>query len=598
MDDALRVFRDHWGHKGFRRYQQTTIETVLSGDDVLAVMPTGAGKSACFQVPAILQEGGAIVISPLIALMKDQVDDCHRRGIPATFINSHVDDEEISDRLEGFIGGTYKLLYCSPERLPNRMFRDAMQRSDVSYIVVDEAHCCSQWGHDFRPQYMNIRQLVLALTHRDERPSVIALTATATKLVVEDICHSLGLNPDEVTQIVADPIRGNIHYLVEHPSNPWRMFQQWMEDFDPRAGRAVVYACTKGTSEKLAEVVSSAHGDLVGFYHAGMSRDKRTAVQDAFKSGAIKVVCATTAFGMGVDVDDILLVYNFGVPGSIEDLTQQGGRAARNPELQGTHIVSVDEWSVDFQNRLIMDSNPPWRCYQLLWGWLHEELSPGEECRATQEAMAQKVTSKGRGKISPRQVGAVLRRMTSYGLVRSTPVDAGTPITFVVNGMRDLLRAIDEGEDRGRAIAHAVWRALWELALEPALNGDASQTVYVNKGAIAKHAGCQTYAVTVALQQLLSKRPGTVTAIGETYTGNAVRILKWMERLDTTLPKDKIEAKLQSDLARFQHLISYTRLRTEKERIEKIRHYFLSDEGSAAPAPAPRQLTQRGREGA
>ena len=598
MEEALEVFQAHWGHQAFRRDQQAAIECVLAGQDVICVLPTGGGKSAIFQVPALLdRDQVTLVVSPLIALMKDQVDDAERRKVPATFINSTLDDEEQEERMQGVISGAYRLLYLTPERIRSGAFIEAVQRTAVARIVVDEAHCASVWGHDFRPAYARIHELVRALTHEDRRPPVLAVTATATPLVIEDVCASLGLDPDQVTKIVGDPIRANITYRSERPGNPWRLFQETIRSFDPHRGRAVVYSCTKKGAEHLAEVVRESHGDIVDFYHAGMSGPRRTEVQERFKRGEARIICATTAFGMGIDVEDILLVYNHGVPGSLEDLVQMAGRAGRNQALQATHILSVDDWSISFQQGLIEDANPPWRCYPLVWDWLHSQLQPTEELRISQHDMSQQITAERRGSISPNQVGAVLRRMAAYGLIRSRPVDKGTPISFRVEGMRQLLASVDAGKDPGRPIAHAVWRALWKaLEMELDLSAGPTQTVYVNKVAIAQDAGVQSYGVGRALDLARDKRPGTILEIGNTYTGNAIRILRWREQIDEILPADRIEAKLQSDLARFQHLLAYTLLPTSDARKQKIRDYFLK-EGGAAPLRKTRpSLTQRGRE--
>lgn len=582
LSRALAVFREHWKHPDFRKYQRRVIEAALDGDDVLAVLPTGAGKSACFQVPTLCKDGGAIVISPLISLMKDQVDDCLARGIPATFVNSSIDEDEMHDRYADFQSGTYQLFYVAPERIRSKVFVEAMQLSDVSYIVVDEAHCCSQWGHDFRPDYMRIFELVSALTGRGGvRPPIIAVTATATPRVVEDIATALGL--DNYVQIVADPVRPNLDYIVERWGRSWDIFREWVRDFDVVSGRHVVYAGTRAGSEKLAGVVKQEHGDgLVAFYHAGMKPDERTTVQEAFKSGEKPVVCATTAFGMGIDVASIRTVVNFGIPGSLEDYMQQTGRAGRDGKPSKVVLIT-DQWGEDFQHKLVENANPPWPYYSLVWEWLHRVLKPGETLRQTLADMAQDITSMRLGSIDPEQVGVVLSRMHSKNLIERRSVDAGTPITVDAMRFRALLR--DE-TDRAKPVIKNVWRVIWSKIVDPELRKPTTEprtvlTVYVNRKGLTELAECSQLMVRRALEALKDRK--VALRVGDTYTGKTVKILEWRADLDDHLPRELIEEKRACDQARLRRMIDYTKLRRRTERVEFLQRYFLRGDEVAAP---------------
>lgn len=577
MDKARRLLRKHWGYEEFRKNQAVVVKEALDRTDGIAVLPTGDGKSVCFQIPALYYEGGAIVISPLIALMKDQVDDCTRRKIAATCINSHVDEDEAEERLQDFIGGVYKLLYIAPERLNSKHFMHEIGRADVSYIVVDEAHCCSEWGHDFRPDYMRIDRLVKVLTKRDgERPPIIAVTATATDLVVRDIVKSLGMTQD-YWHVVADPIRPNIRYTVEDctgsSGRSFNVARDIIEKMDLVDGRHIIYGNTRSLTEKLAEMVQQIHrGASAEFYHAGMKQDERERVQESFKSGETPVICATTAFGMGVDVPNIRTVLNFGVPGSLEAFVQQSGRAGRDG-LPSEAIVLVDDYSLGFQWRAIENENPPWPLYGLVWEWLHRVLQPDQTLRKTLNDIAAEITAGRRDVISAPQAGVVLNMLHSRGLIDKRPVDAGTPVQIITTQLQQTIALGSRLPDTTR-----IWKALWDDYVVPATTSGANFspeiTVYVNKRQLMDQAKVKSaLRVTKALEGLLNKG---IRSIGDTYTGNMIRVLKWRADITKTLPLEEIEAKGKSDRDRFRAMLSYTEAGGERERTEFLRRYFLA----------------------
>lgn len=585
IDNALAVFERHWGFTKFRKYQEAVIEPALAGEDVIAVLPTGAGKSACFQVPALCVEGGAIVVSPLIALMKDQVDGCARRGIPAGCVHSHMDDEDKIEAIEDFKAGALKLLYVSPERLNNRTFIETMQRIDVSYIVIDEAHCCSEWGHQFRPDYMRIHRLVRALTGKDgARPPILALTATATSLVINDIKKAIGMHEDACI-VVADPVRTNLNYITEPEGNPWRQVREWISSLDVtrRAQGApshhIVYTVTKRTAEQIAEIAEQEFWPgVAAAYHAGMSGDRRTEVQDAFVSGETPIICATTAFGMGIDVPTIRTVVNFGVPGSIEAFVQQSGRAGRDG-LASSVVLIYDEWSIGFQQQLVSNANPPIPLYNMVWDWLHDALGdPSGSIRTTHREAAQSITALRRGQIHPEQFGVILNVLHSRGLVERRVIDGGLPLMVSPEKYAKLLNDLDT--DKAKDVIKHVWRVLWQFAIEKEVR-DARQSpvsVIVNKEAVRHEAGVTAYMVGKAIEAL-NKR-GVVPVIEDSFRGTEVRVLpdKWRVDLHEHLPVQAIEEKRQSDFRRLSAMLDYARLRTEPERKAAIRAYFLTPE--------------------
>jgi ATP-dependent DNA helicase RecQ len=313
----------------FRAGQKEIIESILAGEDVVALMPTGGGKSLCYQLPAILSEKITIVISPLIALMKDQVDSLTVRGIPATFINSSLDINEIKKRIADIEKGTTKILYIAPERFASAEFRKLFSTLDISLFAVDEAHCVSQWGHDFRPDYLAIGQYIKSLK---KRPSVAAFTATATPEVKDDIIARLDLQNPKV--FIRGFDRPNIRFFAQCDLKPTQRLEEVLRIVKSLkgAGSGIVYAISRKDTETITKYLKSQ--DITArAYHAGMKAEMREKTQDDFMENRFKVIVATVAFGMGVDKADIRFVIHAGMPGSLEGYYQEAGRAGRDGEM-------------------------------------------------------------------------------------------------------------------------------------------------------------------------------------------------------------------------------------------------------------------------
>ncbi|MFA5954319.1 MAG: ATP-dependent DNA helicase RecQ [Patescibacteria group bacterium] len=316
------ILNDVFGYQAYRRGQEDVIAALLDGRDALVVMPTGAGKSLCYQLPSLLLPSLTIVVSPLIALMKDQVDDLNRRGIRATFINSSLSVSELKKRTEEVLAGQYNLLYVAPERFYDQAFVQQLQALKVSLLAIDEAHCISEWGHDFRPSYLRLHIVAEALG----RPPIVALTATATPDVRDDIIKALQLRNPLVMVTGFD--RPNLTYGVVR-ATPSEKIGKVLELIERVPGPAIIYAGTRDSVDTLREVLEV--NDInVAAYHAGMDKLDRETSQRRFMTDEARVMVATNAFGLGIDKPNIRLLVHFDLPGTLEAYYQEAGRAGRD----------------------------------------------------------------------------------------------------------------------------------------------------------------------------------------------------------------------------------------------------------------------------
>lgn len=317
------ILKQYWGYDSFRPLQEDIIFSVMDGHDTLALLPTGGGKSICFQVPAMLLEGICIVVSPLIALMKDQVAQLEKRGITATAIFSGMSAKEIDMTLEDAVNGKYKFIYVSPERLRTEIFQERVKRMQVGLLAIDEAHCISQWGYDFRPPYLQIaefRELIPEVT-------TIALTATATEKVKEDIQDKLAFGEDKRV-FQKSFARANLSYSTLYEEDKDRKLISILNRIE---GSAVVYVRNRRRTREIAELIRK-NGIRADFYHAGLSNEQRDYKQAAWIDNKIRVIVATNAFGMGIDKPDVRVVVHMDLPDSLEAYYQEAGRAGRDTE--------------------------------------------------------------------------------------------------------------------------------------------------------------------------------------------------------------------------------------------------------------------------
>jgi len=323
LTDALTSLHKHFGFDDFREGQREVIGAILEGKDAVVVMPTGSGKSLCYQLPAMMLGGATLVVSPLIALMKDQVDALQSRGLPATFINSSISEREQWARIEALRQSQFKLVYIAPERFRSSRFLEALQSIRVSLFAIDEAHCISTWGHDFRPDYLRLKSAIESLSG----VQTLALTATATPYVRSDIIQQLGLTKPETFVTGFD--RPNLSIDVVHTEKERQKVARIKRLAKTHDGSGIIYASTRKAVEQVARELQE-QGLSVSTYHAGMSDPVRVKAQEDFMTGRRQMIVATNAFGMGIDKPDIRFVAHYQMPGSIEAYYQEIGRAGRD----------------------------------------------------------------------------------------------------------------------------------------------------------------------------------------------------------------------------------------------------------------------------
>ena len=403
VQTPIEALERHFGHGGFLDGQDEVIERITSGRDGLVVMPTGGGKSLCYQLPALCFEGVTLVVSPLIALMKDQVDALVAKGIAATLINSTVAWEEQKERLDGMRSGRWKLVYVAPERFRAESFLNALKGVEVSLFAVDEAHCLSQWGHDFRPDYMRLGKAL----DRIGRPQCVALTATATPVVRQDILEVLKLQ--DPFEVVSGFSRPNLSLAITQVEKKQQKFDRIREIVSAHK-TGIIYCATRKKVEEVAEVLASWRIRSIA-YHGGMSDAEREKAQNIFLQRKADVAVATNAFGMGIDRSDVRFVIHFEVPGSVEAYYQEAGRAGRDGEAAHCELL-FNYADTRTQEFFIDGANPGASTIRQVYQYLLNEADKDYEVHRSIEDIAEGADVK-----NPMATGSALASLARAGYI-------------------------------------------------------------------------------------------------------------------------------------------------------------------------------------
>ena len=518
MDALDQLLLDRFGFRSFRPGQRAIVEQVAGGGDALVVMPTGAGKSLCYQAPALARGGVTLVVSPLIALMKDQVDGLLELDIRATFLNSSIDRSEYQSRQQAIEAGEIELLYVAPERF-TPAFIEWIRQCGVQLLAIDEAHCLSQWGHDFRPEYLKLGRIRAAL---DNVPTV-ALTATATPEVQEDIVQTLGIS--SATRFITGFDRKNL--VLEVLSAKSKREKAGMLVDLVRPGPSLVYCATRKNVEQATQALRDA-GVRAGMYHAGLEPEQRTHVQEAFMDGRVPVVVATNAFGMGIDKRDIRAIVHYEMPGTVEAYYQEIGRAGRDGRrsqatlLYGANDRRIHEFFID-------TAHPPAEWVQQIWQWLRTRGT--NPVFATLEQISEALADG-----TDRAAAACIHILVREGRARRiAPSERAASVHI-----KELPKQKPHGH-RGE-----VWNLLVERQAEPGV------TLSVHPDAWAKQTGLQRDQIYAALKGLEDRGMVEFQAAGRT---GGVELIQPDEPLE--LDQQKIQRRRSREYQKLDRMDAY-----------------------------------------
>ena len=544
------ILKQYWGYDGFRGIQEDIICSIGNGQDTLGLMPTGGGKSITFQVPALAKPGLCLVVTPLIALMKDQVQNLKSRGIKATAVYSGMTREEIVITLENCIFGDYKFLYISPERLDTEIFRTKLKSMNVSMITVDESHCISQWGYDFRPAYLKISQI------RDMLPGVpvLALTATATPEVVDDIQKQLGFSTPNVFRMSFE--RKNLAYIVRRTDNK---ADELLHILQSVTGSAIVYTRSRKRTKDTAQWLN-ANGISATFYHAGLSNDDKDTRQKSWVSGQQRVMVATNAFGMGIDKPDVRLVVHIDMPDSPEAYFQEAGRAGRDG-LKAYAVLLYAKTDKGIMSKRVADTFPEKDYIRKVYEQInyYYQMAMGDGLGCTKAFNIDEFCRNF--KHFPIQVDSALKILTRAGYLEYTDEqDNASRVIFTLR--RDELYYINEKDPDTEKLIRVILRSYTGLF---------SDYAYIDEDTLAKRSGLtrqQVYSILITLtrQHVLHYIPGKKTPY----------IIYTRERQDSdriVLSKEVYEDRRASYEKRIKAMIDYADT-DDKCRSRMLLYYF------------------------
>lgn len=533
MSDALQILKKYWGYDRFRPLQPEIIDSVVSGHDTLGLMPTGGGKSICFQVSGLLRGGLTVVVTPLISLMKDQVDNLRARKIKAVYFHSAMTSREIRIAWERLVNDGCRFLYIAPERIHSERFMDELRHLKVSLIVVDEAHCISQWGYDFRPSYLRIREL------RKIHPAapMLALTATATPMVAADICRELGFRNERKFQQSFS--RDNISYLVR----PTEIKEDELCHILSRtSGSAIVYVRSRRKTKEIAEFLN-AEGIPATYYHAGLNFEKKEERQNVWKSGQIRVMVATNAFGMGIDKADVRTVIHFDLPPSLEEYYQEAGRAGRDGKPSFA-VLLRSRRDQGLLRRRITESFPDRdfikNLYQQLCVFFGVEI--GEGYRLLREFDLLKFCNSF--KIREQDCEAALKLLTNSGYIDYLEEKDTRSRLMIVARREDLYNA---------PVSPAAEKVLVSsMRLYPGLFSD---YIYIYETKIAEDSGLREEDIYPSMLELA--RQGLVHYVPRTRTPYIYFATAREEKRDMLIPKTIYEDRREAMRKRVEAMIEY-----------------------------------------
>ena len=544
------ILKQYWGYDSFRDLQEDIITSIGNGKDTLGLMPTGGGKSITFQVPALAKEGLCIVITPLIALMKDQVQNLKKRGIKAIAIYSGMTRQEIVVALENCIFGDYKFLYISPERLDTEIFRTKLKSMNVSMITVDESHCISQWGYDFRPAYLKISQI------RELLPGVpvLALTATATPEVVDDIQKQLGFSTPNVFRMSFE--RKNLAYIVRRTDNK---AEELLHILQSVTGSAIVYTRSRKRTKETAQWLNT-NGISATFYHAGLSNDDKDTRQKSWVSGQQRVMVATNAFGMGIDKPDVRLVVHIDMPDSPEAYFQEAGRAGRDG-LKAYAVLLYAKTDKGIMSKRIADTFPEKDYIRKVYEQInyYYQMAMGDGLGCTKAFNIDEFCRNF--KHFPIQVDSALKILTRAGYLEYTDEqDNASRVIFTLR--RDELYYINEKDPDTEKLIRVILRSYTGLF---------SDYAYIDEETLAKRSELtrqQVYSILITLtrQHVLHYIPGKKTPY----------IIYTRERQDSdriVLSKEVYEDRKASYEKRIKAMIDYAET-DDKCRSRMLLYYF------------------------
>jgi ATP-dependent DNA helicase RecQ len=445
---AREVLKSAFGYDSFRPGQESAVSAILSRRDTVVVLPTGGGKSLCFQVPALMMPGLTVVVSPLISLMKDQVDALTAKGLPAAFINSTLSSSQVSDRMARVDRGEIKLLYVAPERFDYGRTAERLRKAGVSLLAIDEAHCISQWGHDFRPSYLRVKKVHEELGS----PTTIALTATATPDVRADIIRQLGLRNPQT--IITGFDRPNLTYYVIPAKNDDEKERRLVEILRKHEGLAVVYASTRKAVDHLTTVLERARITSAG-YHAGLDDARRHEVQEAFMTESIRAIVATNAFGMGIDKPNVRLVIHYAMPGTLEAYYQEAGRAGRDGKHSDVFLLHAfpDRFTHEF---FIKGSYPE----RSLVEQTYDALRKLSDKQGFVDAEPQNLVRLVKGKVNSREIEGAIRVLEKPGAVASSSGEQARVRVRLLATPERIKRELTGDSNPELGLLRALWRGV------------------------------------------------------------------------------------------------------------------------------------------